>query len=130
MKKGERLPLDSDRLPARVARTRKPEVIPEITEEMLSLAEEIEGRDFIDLVRQLGLNSAVCVPLMMGNEVIGALSLARSAPDQPFDDDDVEVIMAVADRAALPSKTPASTNTSMRSPSFCSAASCPGSCLT
>ena len=101
MRKGERLPLDSDRLPARVARTRKPEVIPEITEEMLSMAEEIEGRDFIDLVSQLGLNSAVCVPLMMGNEVIGALSLARSAPDQPFDDDDVEVIMAVADRAAI-----------------------------
>ena len=101
MRQGERLPLDSERMAARVARTRKPEVVPEITDEMLNMAEEIEGRDFVDLIRQLGLNSAVCVPLQMGSQVIGALTLARSAPDQPFDDEDVEVILSVADRAAV-----------------------------
>ena len=101
MRQGERLPLDSERMPARVARTRKPEVIPEITDEMLSMAEEIEGSEFVDLIRQLGLNSAVCVPLQMGSQVIGALTLARTAPDQPFDDEDVEVILSVADRAAV-----------------------------
>jgi PAS domain S-box-containing protein len=101
MRAGERLSLDSDRLPARVARTGKPQVVPEITEEMLAMAEEIEGREFVDLLRQLQLNSVVCVPLQMGSQVIGALTMARSAPDLPFDDEDVEVLVAVADRAAV-----------------------------
>jgi PAS domain S-box-containing protein len=101
MRQGERLTLDSDTMPARVARTRKPEVVSEITSEMLDMAEEIEGRELIDLIRRLALNSVVCVPLQRGTEVIGALSLARSAPDQPFDDDDVEILLQVADRAAV-----------------------------
>lgn len=101
MRQGERLAPDSDQLPARVVRTRKPETIPEITPEMLVMAEEIEGRDFVDLIRRLELNSVVCVPLQMGSQVIGALSLARSRPDLPFDDEDVEVILSVADRAAV-----------------------------
>ncbi len=65
------------------------------------MAEEIEGRELVDLIRRLELNSVVCVPLLMGSHVIGALSLARSHPDLPFDDDDVEVLMSVADRAAV-----------------------------
>ena len=101
MRQGERIPLDSDRITARVARTRKPEVVSEITPEMLDMAEEIEGREFIDLIRRLALNSVVCVPLQMGHQAIGVLSLARSAPDQPFDEDDVQILVAVADRAAV-----------------------------
>jgi hypothetical protein len=101
MMQGERMNLDSDRMPARVARTRKPEVVSEITPEMLAMAEEVEGREFVDLFRRLKVNSLVCVPLQMGSQVIGALSLARTAPDLPFDDNDVEVLVSVADRAAV-----------------------------
>lgn len=101
MRKGERLSLDSENFAARVARTRKPEVVREITDEMLALAEEIEGRDFVDLIRQLAMNSVVSVPLQRGSEIIGVLSLARSSPDPPFDDDDVEILLSVADRAAV-----------------------------
>jgi PAS domain S-box-containing protein len=101
MRQGERIALDSDRITARVARTRKPEVVSEITPAMLEMAEEIEGREFVDLLRRLRLNSVVCLPLQMGKEVIGVLSLARSAPDSPFDDEDVQLLMSVADRAAV-----------------------------
>ncbi|HUP18101.1 MAG TPA: SpoIIE family protein phosphatase [Acidimicrobiia bacterium] len=101
MRQGERMSLDSDRMPARVARTRKPEVVAEITPEMLAMAEEVEGREFVDLFRRFQVNSVVCVPLQRGSQVIGALSLARTAPDLPFDDSDVEVLVSVADRAAV-----------------------------
>lgn len=101
MRQGERMDLDSDRMPARVVRTKKPEVVTEITPEMLAKAEEIEGREFIDLFRRLKVNSVVCVPLQRGREVIGALSLARTVPDLPFDDTDVEILVSVADRAAV-----------------------------
>ena len=101
MRQKERFLLDTDQLPSRVARTRKPEIIPEITSEMLDLAEKTEGQDFIDLIRRLRLNSAVCVPLLMGSDVIGTLTLARSAPEAPFDRDDIETLLAVADRAAI-----------------------------
>ena len=101
MRQGERVPLDSDRITSRVARSRKPEVVSEITAEMLDRAEEVEGSEFVDLIRRLRLNSVVCVPLQMGFQVIGVLSLARSAPDLPFDDDDVQVLLAVAERAAV-----------------------------
>lgn len=101
MRQGERISLDSDQMPARVVRTRKPEVVAEITPEMLAMAEEVEGREFVDLFRRLQVNSVVCVPLQMGSQVIGALSLARTAPDLPFDDSDVEILLSVADRAAV-----------------------------
>jgi PAS domain S-box-containing protein len=101
MRQGERLSLDSDRMPARVARTRKPEIVTEITPEMLAMAEDVEGREFVDLFRRLKVNSVVCVPLQMGSQVIGALSLARTAPELPFDDSDVEILVSVADRAAV-----------------------------
>lgn len=101
MRQGERISLDSEQMPARVVRTRKPEVVVEITPEMLAMAEEVEGREFVDLFRRLQVNSVVCVPLQMGSQVIGALSLARTAPDLPFDDSDVEILVSVADRAAV-----------------------------
>jgi serine phosphatase RsbU (regulator of sigma subunit) len=68
---------------------------------MLAMAEEVEGREFVDLFRRLKVNSVVCVPLQMGSQVIGALSLARTAPELPFDDSDVEILVSVADRAAV-----------------------------
>ena len=67
MRKGERVASTRISLPARVVRTRKPEVVREITAEMLTMAEEIEGREFVDLIRRLELNSVVCVPLQMGS---------------------------------------------------------------
>ncbi|HSL26771.1 MAG TPA: GAF domain-containing protein, partial [Acidimicrobiia bacterium] len=97
---GERIPLDSNRLQARVARGGKPEVIREITEEMLQAA-EAEAAEFVAMARQLDLNSVFCLPLWRGNRVIGTMTVARGGPELPFDDDDLEIVEAVAERAAI-----------------------------
>ena len=50
--------------------------------------------------RSLDLNSVACVPIAIGRRVIGTLTLARSYPDPELDMADVDVLGAVADRAA------------------------------
>ena len=92
--------LDEDRLQGRVAKSGVPEVIGPITEEMLEQAEATEGEEMIDILRRLQLNSVACVPIAIGRRVIGTLTLARSAPDPELDLADVDVLGAVADRAA------------------------------
>jgi PAS domain S-box-containing protein len=91
---------DTDRMQARVAKTGKPELVETITEEMLQDAETRSGGDLVEIVRGLGLNSIACVPIAIGRRVIGTLALARSFPDPELDMADVDVLGAVADRAA------------------------------
>jgi PAS domain S-box-containing protein len=91
---------DAERMQARVAKTGKPELVETITEEMLQEAEERSGGDLVEIVRSLGLNSIACVPIAIGRRVIGTLALARSFPDPELDMADVDVLGAVADRAA------------------------------
>jgi len=96
----DHIALEDDRLQGRVARSAVPEVIAPITVEMLDEAEVTEGAGLIDIVRRLHLNSIACVPIAIGRRVIGALTLARSFPDPELDMADVDVLGAVADRAA------------------------------
>ncbi len=91
---------DPDRMQARVAKTGKPELVERITEEMLQEAEAKSGSDLVEIVRAQGLNSIACVPISIGRRVIGTLALARSFPDPELDMADVDVLGAVADRAA------------------------------
>jgi serine phosphatase RsbU (regulator of sigma subunit) len=92
--------LDDDHIQARVARTEKPEIIEAISEEMLQEAEDRTSKELIDVVRRLDLNSVACVPIAIGRRVIGTLTLARSFPEAELDMADVDVLAAVADRAA------------------------------
>ena len=92
--------LDDDHIQARVARTEKPEIIEAIYEEILQEAEDLSGKELIDVVRRLDLNSVACVPIAIGRRVIGTLTLARSFPEAELDMADVDVLVAVADRAA------------------------------
>lgn len=92
--------LDEDRLQGRVATSGNPEMIAPITEDMLEAAEVTEGKELIDILRKLHLNSIACVPIALGRRVIGTLTLARSFPDPELDMADVDVLGAVADRAA------------------------------
>lgn len=92
--------VDEDRLQGRVAKSGEPELIGPITEEMLEQAETTEGRELIEILRRLQLNSIACVPIAIGRRVIGTLTMARSAPDPELDLADVDVLGAVADRAA------------------------------
>ncbi|MET0566175.1 MAG: SpoIIE family protein phosphatase [Acidimicrobiia bacterium] len=92
--------VDEDRLQGRVAKSGEPELIGPITDEMLEQAETTEGRELIEILRRLQLNSIACVPIAIGRRVIGTLTMARSAPDPELDLADVDVLGAVADRAA------------------------------
>jgi PAS domain S-box-containing protein len=60
-----------------VIRSGEPELVPEITEEML----ESVARDDLhrDLLRQLGLNSSMCVPLKGRDRVLGAITFISSS---------------------------------------------------
>ena len=96
----EAVAIDDARMQARVARTRRPELVDRITEEMLEEAESESGKDLVDRLRRLDLNSVACVPMSIGRQVIGTLTVARSDPDPPLGRADVDLLRSVADRAA------------------------------
>jgi PAS domain S-box-containing protein len=94
------LPLDSDRLQARVVATGQAELIANIPPAMLAEAGARDGTEFADLLSRLNMHSVACVPLRIRQRVIGTMTVARSFPDVEFDTSDVELLMTVAERAA------------------------------
>ncbi|MGH8949803.1 MAG: SpoIIE family protein phosphatase [Acidimicrobiia bacterium] len=100
MAEGDFISMDDDRMQARVARARRPELLETITEDMLEESESRAGKDVVDLVRRLDLNSVACVPMSIGRLVVGTLTVARSNPDPHLERSDLDVLSAVAERAA------------------------------
>ena len=95
----ERYPESPDALtgmPA-VIRRGEPELIPEISEEMLRAA-AIDELHF-DLVSELGLRSYVCVPLKGRDGVVGAITLASSESGRRFGAEDLLLAEELARRA-------------------------------
>jgi PAS domain S-box-containing protein len=95
------IPLDADRLQARVVASGKPQLIRHISAEMIDEAEAREGPEVAELARRLKFHSAVCVPLRVSGRTTGTLTLARSDPDPPFEARDLELMGSVAERAAI-----------------------------
>jgi serine phosphatase RsbU (regulator of sigma subunit) len=91
--------MEEKRLQPRVARTGRPEIL-EITEEVLEKAGKRLSPETLEVFRRLALNSVACVPITIGRRVIGTLSLGRGDPEPMLDDADLDVLGAVADRAA------------------------------
>jgi PAS domain S-box-containing protein len=83
---------------AAVIRTGEPELVPEIPERLLAAAavDEIHA----DLIRQLGLRSLMCVPLVARGRVLGALTLVGAESGRIFDHEDLVLAQEVARRAA------------------------------
>lgn len=79
-----------------VIRTRKPFLVPEIDADLPRLNEA--GRE---IVRGLGLRSALMVPLIGRGECIGCISFVREASNPSYDDFDVNVAMEFGLRAGL-----------------------------
>jgi PAS domain S-box-containing protein len=82
----------------RVIRSGETELIAEITEEMLEQAAVDELH--LDLIRELGLRSYLCVPLAVRDEVVGAITLVAAESGRRFEDSDVRVAEELARRAA------------------------------
>jgi PAS domain S-box-containing protein len=60
-----------------VLRTGKPEILEEVTDEILVAS--IHDADLLELVRSLGLRSSMCVPLAVRGRTIGAITLVTSS---------------------------------------------------
>lgn len=97
----QRYPLDPDAPmgSAAVIRTGKPELIPELTDEMLATvtADAEQHR----LLLSAGFRSSVIVPLRVRGTVIGDLALVHAESGRTYGPDDLPVVQQLADRCAL-----------------------------
>jgi PAS domain S-box-containing protein len=97
----ERYPPDPDAPAgvARVLRTRRPELVPEIPEETLVAAARDE--EHLRILRDLGLRSYITVPLVAREALLGALTLVSSRSGRRFGERDLRLAEELARRAAL-----------------------------
>lgn len=82
-----------------VLRTGEAELYPEITDEVL--AAMIDDPEQLAMARTLGLTSAMIVPLIARNHVLGVIIFANGESNRHFDDNDVAFVGHLARRAAL-----------------------------
>jgi PAS domain S-box-containing protein len=82
---------------AEVLRSGRPELIQEISDEMLVAAAEDERH--LELLRAIGLRSVLIVPLRFGREVLGAMSFVLQ--DRRFSDAAVSLAEELARRAVV-----------------------------
>jgi len=82
-----------------VIRTGRPQLHPEITDEML--AASAREPEFLSLIRQLQLQSAMLVPLTAGRRTFGVITFASSRGGRRFGPADLELAMELAKRAGL-----------------------------
>jgi serine phosphatase RsbU (regulator of sigma subunit) len=96
----ERYPVDMDAANGapNVIRTGTSELIAEITDEMLVAGSRDE--EHLRVARELGLRSALIVPLKVGARTIGTITLIYAESDRRYDESDVEFAEDLAYRAA------------------------------
>jgi PAS domain S-box-containing protein len=82
-----------------VLRTGEPLLYREITEEMISRAAVDERH--LELLRLVGFRSAAVVPVKLGRQVLGAMTLVSAESGRQLDHSDVELATQVASRAAV-----------------------------
>jgi PAS domain S-box-containing protein len=80
-----------------VVRTGEPELVSEITDEMLVRGARDELH--LDLLRQLELRSYMCVPLRARERVLGAITFISCDPGRLFGADDLQLAGELAGRA-------------------------------
>jgi PAS domain S-box-containing protein len=91
--------LDTPHGLANVIRTGQPELVPHIPEALLTA--NAHDDEHLRLVRELGLRSYVCVPLVARGKVLGALSLVYAESGRAYDEADLAVAEELARRAAV-----------------------------
>jgi PAS domain S-box-containing protein len=82
-----------------VLRTGRPVLYPEITDDML-VAGAID-HEHLRISRELGLRSAMIVPLSIGEQTIGALTLVSAESRRRYTQEDLALVGELARRAAL-----------------------------
>jgi len=85
--------------PIQVARTGRVVFVPELTDDMLRAS--VEDPEHLELLRQVGMRSAMIVPLAVPGRVLGALTLITADSGRVLDDADLAFAQDLAQRAAL-----------------------------
>lgn len=85
--------------PAKVFRTGRPEVLPEITPEVLGAY--ARGEDHLAMLQSLGFCSYVTVPLAVRDRTLGALTFATSESTKRYGTDDLAFAEDLAHRASI-----------------------------
>jgi signal transduction histidine kinase/CheY-like chemotaxis protein/PAS domain-containing protein len=92
------LSTEGDRGLAAVLKTGKPDVLAEISDEMLVAA--IPDKELLAMFRSLGLRSSMCVPLQANGRIVGAISLVSAESGRRFGPDDLRLAEDLARRAS------------------------------
>ena len=82
-----------------VIRTRQPEVVSHVPDEVLVQAAQTPEN--LRILRQLGIGSLIVVPLVARDHVHGAITFVSSVDGHRYTDADLELAQDVASRAAL-----------------------------
>jgi PAS domain S-box-containing protein len=90
--------LDPSQGLGRVLRTGRADLYPVITDEML--VQSARSDEHLALMRELGMSSAMIVPLRIGGRTIGAMSLVNAESRRSFGPEELAVAQQIADRAA------------------------------
>lgn len=90
---------DETRGPHAVVRTGKSELYPEVTDEVLAGGARDERH--LELLRSLGMRSAMIVPLIARERVIGTLTLVDADSGRRYTEKDLSVAEVLAVRTAL-----------------------------
>src|SRR5688572_7096914 len=90
---------DDETGPARVMRDRQPEFVARITPEIIAAEAKTDTEEA--LLRQLGLRSRVCVPLVARGRTIGALTLATADSGRLFLESDLRLAEELGARAGI-----------------------------
>ena len=82
-----------------VIRTGKPELYPDIPEELLVAGTQDE--EHLRIIRELGFKSAMIVPLATSQGVLGAITVVSAEGSRRYTSDDLDFLSELARRAAL-----------------------------
>jgi PAS domain S-box-containing protein len=82
-----------------VIRTRQPELFTEISDELLVEA-TAETPELLELLRELGLRSSMCVPLVARDQALGAITFIAAESGRRYDEHDLVTAQDLARRAA------------------------------
>ncbi len=82
-----------------VMATGRPQLYPEITDEMLATG--ARNPEHLEMLRQIGMRSVMIVPLVANGRPIGAMSLINAESRRRFDHATLAFATQIADRAAI-----------------------------
>lgn len=82
-----------------VIRSSKPELVPEITEQMLEVS--INDQDYLAAIKALGLRSYMGVPLCRRGKAFGVISFIGAESNRRYSEQDLELASELGRRAAI-----------------------------